>query len=260
MAKEREQIGYCHLCGTHGKLTLEHIPPQSAGNDKWTCCHTLYGMTIGAEHKKMPPLKDCRRGMGRHSLCEKCNGMTAHYYNEAFANWTLQALELASKVDGDKYVCSTFHEIKPLSILKQIATMAIATADFMNTPSVRSLRRFVLVPFEQYMPKEFQIRIYLNPPLRLDRRDKMLTPNRMTTSATTMDITDGSVTACMAEVAFPPMGYLTLWDNPEFKITGTTLELTNVSHFGLYRWGQKADVRLSLPVRKPFGPVPGHYP
>ena len=30
----KNRIGYCHICGTYGKLSFEHIPPESALNRK----------------------------------------------------------------------------------------------------------------------------------------------------------------------------------------------------------------------------------
>jgi hypothetical protein len=30
----KQQFGICRLCGTHGKLSFEHVPPESAFNDQ----------------------------------------------------------------------------------------------------------------------------------------------------------------------------------------------------------------------------------
>ncbi len=56
-----------------------------------------------------------------------------------------------------------------------------------------------------------------------------------------------------------PLGYLIHFTKQEFPLPKEVLELTDMSFFGNYRWGSKADIRLKLPVRNPFGPVPGYY-
>ena len=250
--------GICQLCGCFGKLTFEHIPPQRVFNSRPAVVHTLWGMGIGSKHSKLPPVEQHRRGMGRESLCEKCNGKTASYFGDAFADWTFQALEYAKKVNGDNRVALPF-SIKPLNVIKQIATMAIAAAPLSDSPSLRELRRFILSPFEQYLPGGFRIRAYLNPARPQLHDDPMLTPNRMSGPSAIMDIKAGKVSNIYCEVAFPPMGYVVFCDDPDKRLTDQIASLAEITFFGRFRYGQRADVMVNLPVRNPFGPVPGNY-
>ena len=249
--------GVCHLCGATGPLTFEHIPPQRVFNDRPAVCHTLYGLEMGSRFSKPPPLKSQPRGMGRHSLCERCNGWTARHYGDAFAAWTYQALHYAEKVGAENRVALTF-TIKPLHVLKQIATMALAASDRNDSPLLRSLRRFVLCPFEQYLPAGLDFRAYLNP----DRkgRNGLTTLNRMAGPCAILDVVKGTRAVVFAEIAFPPMGYYAGFHEPEARLTDEVAELAPVGFFGNFRYGEEATLSLQLPVKSPLGPVPGYYP
>lgn len=251
-------IGHCHLCMLTGKLTYEHIPPQRVFNSRPAICHTLWGLGIGAKHSTLPPVEHHRRGMGRHSLCQRCNEKTAHYYGDAFADWTLQALDYARKVGAENRVALPFR-IKPLHVIKQVATMALAAAQFSDSDALRRLRRFVLLPFEQYLPAEFQVRAYLNPVRPGVDFDRMMTPNRLSEVCVIMDIVKGTSTHIFGEVAFPPMGYVVCLRENGQRLTEEIQQLADISHFSGFRFGETADLTTSLPVRNPFGPVPGNY-
>jgi hypothetical protein len=258
MASKKPKLGLCNLCREFRQLTDEHIPPQSAGNDKWAACHNLYGFTKGVELQKAPLLLERHGGITRRTLCEPCNQATARHYNAAFANWTLQALTYAAKVGAENSVYLTFRS-KPLRVLKQIMTMAIAATDVSDSPFLRSYRRFVLQPFSREFPPDLRVAAYLNP-LRSDRqRDKLLTQNRMTGTCAILDIEKGTSVNCFAEIAFPPMGYL-LHTLDNMRITEEAAELADISFFATFQYDDERNVSVQLPVRIPFGPVPGYYP
>src|SRR5687768_7721546 len=104
--------------------------------------------------------------MGVRTLCEECNGFTAAYYGEAFAQWVRQALTFADKyerVDGpENHILLPFY-IEPLSVLKQVVTMTLAVGKISSNDAYRHLRRFVLMPFERTVPHDVSFRVYLNP-------------------------------------------------------------------------------------------------
>ena len=63
--------GYCWLCNKFGKLTKEHIPPESAFND----CPLLYEKVAERSHQTgvVEWIPDRRqKGLYFHSLCAKC--------------------------------------------------------------------------------------------------------------------------------------------------------------------------------------------
>ena len=249
----------CHLCTEFAFLTEEHIPPKSAGNSSWAYAHTISGMQKGAEAKVPPPPLQGRNGIKRRSLCKKCNEFTAKYYNAAFKNWTEQAAVVIPRIVDRDFVYVRFTEIKPLAILKQIATMALATADGAHSIPLSKLRRFVLYPFEPWLPNDFGVRIYLNPPRKSEASDKLLTTRRLSGVHTMFNVVNGTALFCFAEIAHNPMGYLVHFANTGYRLPEQPAELTDISHFGNYKWGEKADIELRLPVRNPFGPVGGYY-
>jgi hypothetical protein len=63
----------------------------------------------------------------------------------------------------------------------------------------------------------------------------------------------------IAEYATCPLGYVTLSMVPPFGICEEALELADITSFCSYGPGEKVDLRLSLPVRNPFGPVSCHF-
>lgn len=259
MGSKRPEIGFCHLCAEHRELTLEHLPPQSAGNNKWTHVHTMLGLSIGSKFNKPPPLLECRSGMARRTLCASCNGMTARYYNDAFADWTLEALQYAEKVGPENRVSLTFR-IQPLNVIKQIMTMALAAGDVRYSEPLRRIRRFVLTAYERPLPPDVGVRAYLNPLREERQKSRMLYQNRMSSTVGVVDIANGTAMTCLAEIAFPPMGYLIYFKGDDRPLLKEAAELADISFFGKYRYNEEAMVSVVLPVRIPFGPAPAHYP
>ncbi len=51
--------GICAICGRGGKLSLEHVPPQCAGNDKYVEINTLADWQEAGE--KWEAMKGARR-------------------------------------------------------------------------------------------------------------------------------------------------------------------------------------------------------
>lgn len=222
-------------------------------------CHTIKGLEIGSKYKKPPPVANFPGGMGKPSLCAKCNGQTGAYYGEAFAEWTFQALEYAAKVGRENRIALPFR-IKPLNVIKQILTMAIAAAAPGTSQAYGELRRFILNPFEQYVPGGFRVRAYLNPKRDgWDRDPMMMTLNRMTDTCMMLDIEQRGSVFILAEIAFPPMGYVVYFYDAKAKLTDQIAALADITHFGNHRVGREADLMVTLPVRSPFGPAPGNY-
>jgi hypothetical protein len=192
-------------------------------------------------------------------MCYECNHRTGGWFNDAFKNWTQQASEMMATANGREYVTITFREIQPLKIIKQIATFALATADFGISPAESRLRRFVLYAFEIGLPSDFQFRTYFNPPRIGEENDRILTTKRLTSSCITADVACGTRVENFAEIGHNPLGYLIHFASPSHLLMREVAELTDISRFGTYGWGEKADLTVTLPVRNPFGPVPGRY-
>jgi hypothetical protein len=155
-------------------------------------------------------------------------------------------------------------KIKPLLVLKQRATMAIAAADVAPRQWHRYLRRFVYVSFERHAPSEQSFHVYLNPPNPASRAypgasDHPLPLTRMTTTCAVLDTNGGSGLMLFAEIAFPPLGYVIIFRDEAGRVPTQVKDMPDISFFGRYRCNETAFVPLRLPVRIPVGPTPGHY-
>ena len=97
-------FGTCHLCGSHGKLSFEHVPPKAAFNHR-RILHTAFEKILAAQN-----LDDVRgtfqqRGAGAYTLCEKCNNDTGSWYSGAYADWAHQAMCVVISTGGRRLYC-----------------------------------------------------------------------------------------------------------------------------------------------------------
>ncbi len=251
--------GVCAICLNQGELSFEHVPPRRAFNNRPAVAHTLRGFHLGNAHKKYPPLLRGHGGIGRRSICVACNGKTGTWYGEAFAEWTTQCLRFASRVDKDQLLLLPF-TVRPLNVLKQILTMAIAIAGHRKSwPQIDTMRRFVLQPQSMQLPNQVVIRAYFNP-TDPDRGHDHLTQNRLTGSCSVLDVSTGTSVFVFAEIAFPPMGYVVYFAEPGANVSEDFTSLCDLRSFLHSYYNRETSLFLSLPVRYPFGPAPGYYP
>lgn len=132
--------GYCHICQKYKDLTFEHIPPHKAFNyistksiegdevlKLMTDENRMPWETIGLKYKPKP------RGMGMHSLCQKCNNLTGKYYGNEyikFANTIHLLFPQIRKKTKDicqKVVGIHIMGINPLLFAKQVLSMFCST-------------------------------------------------------------------------------------------------------------------------------------
>jgi len=118
------QFGVCHLCGTTGKLSFEHVPPEAAFNDQRVLeadIHKLLGGNLIKELQS-PTGKFNQRGAGKFTLCEKCNNRTGDWYARSYIQFVKQLFPLSYTVPPGTTVtveCS----IRPLDVFKQMLVM-----------------------------------------------------------------------------------------------------------------------------------------
>ena len=118
--------GECCICGTFGELTFEHVPPRAAFNDRRVFEAKLDSL-LGGQWKPGTPITKGRyvqRGVGRHSLCGKCNNDTGTGYGQAYVDFARQAMIL---LDRSKGKMSLGHlEQCPISVISALAERAVA--------------------------------------------------------------------------------------------------------------------------------------
>jgi hypothetical protein len=226
-------------------LTFEHIPPKRTFNNHGVALHTLESLSKNFRGRQRFP-----RGLGRHSLCEGCNGRTAELYGEAYARWTIQALELSAKLSNEPSVCVPFH-IHPLRVIKQLATMCLAMSDpkSVTLPHFRAFRRFVLTRHERSLPPPFRIYAYLN-------KDGMA---RFSSVAGILNVKTGRFAMVFAEVSLPPVGYCAVSEEEGEYSMARECDLCDISSFGNYDYDAFETVWLKIARLEPAGPAPLDY-
>src|SRR5437867_6464853 len=138
-------IGPCHICGTVGGLSFEHVPPRAAFNDRPVENPDIRKLIGRGDPGVLdnPRGRKSQRGAGAYTLCPRCNGITGHWYGAAYVDWAVQGLELLRAAGGPPSLYHQFH-IFPLRVLKQVITMFFSA----NGPNFRAthpgLVRFVL--------------------------------------------------------------------------------------------------------------------
>jgi hypothetical protein len=104
------------------------------------------------------------------------------------------------------------------------------------------------------MTDRISFRVYLNP-----RRSEWTEPqNRMNGTSVVMNVATGESTFTIADIAFPPLGYWAAWNDSGKRPLGEFRELTDITHFGQYRYGRIETVWLRVPVKLPVGPIAFH--
>lgn len=251
------ELGTCHICLRHAKLSYEHVPPRRAYNRLPVVAHTLNHPAAAANNVPVGVALKYRAGMGVTTLCETCNGFTGAYYGGAFVEWVRQALQYADRyeqVNGQENQILLPFTIEPLAVLKQVATMILTVAQISGNDAMSHLRRFVLVPFEPWTARNVSVRVYLNPK-RAGWREPQ---NRMNGASVLMNVKTGQSTHSLADIAFPPLGYWAAWTDQPQRPLAEFNDLVDITHFGKYPWRKTATVWLKMPVKLPVGPVAFH--
>jgi hypothetical protein len=144
VGRKQRPSGKCHLCGCVGELSWEHVPPESAYNDR---------RIVRAKQQQMlvPGPWDgqngdvLQRGSGAFTLCEPCNNKTGKWYGKEYAEWAKQAFEILQRIgaSNDKRFSARFQG-HPLRFIKQVVTMffSVNTDSFAETHP--ELVKFVL--------------------------------------------------------------------------------------------------------------------
>jgi hypothetical protein len=226
------KIGLCHLCGSNGALSFEHVPPEAAFNDQRVLesdIHKLLGGDLIKELQK-PTGKFNQRGAGKYTLCERCNSSTGGWYGRAYVEFVKQVYFLCHTVPPDVVVtieCS----IQPLDVLKQILVMFCSA----SPPS-----------FAQKHPR--LVRYLLNPESR-DADDQRVflslydlhNSKAARQSGLTGRIDGSGQSNVFSEISFPPF-------NLVISVSGGTPDpkLFEITNFKDFAHRERRTVRLQL--------------
>jgi hypothetical protein len=150
--------GTCAVCGQVGKLSFEHVPPQSAFNNK--PIYMYNELNFDERAKEMGRRKKSNKGFGSYTLCEPCNNNTGNWYAKDFGSFAQQGMDAVKS--SDSRAIQHIYTIKPLNVFKQIMTMFMSADKSGHLRSKQALVDFILNRTSNEFPEEFKIHIYSN--------------------------------------------------------------------------------------------------
>jgi hypothetical protein len=237
------RTGICRLCGETRKLTLEHVPPEAAYNDKKVFYEMLSDAVNGRNLRNVP------RKLGVTHLCEPCNSTTGGKYGNAFVNWARQGMEYLDKIVDKKPINLKFN-IEPLKVIKQayVMCMALGSSETVNTDA--ELKKVLLNFEERLLNPKYRVYVYLNSAGGSPRLASEAAVGRTDLGATVF---------VLAEVALPPFGYVILKAEYDGDLIAKHQQLCDISHFSNFQYGEKAEIFLTLPILETHEPFPLDY-
>ena len=242
--------GFCKICGNYKDLSFEHIPPQSAFNGSGILLHSLnYVSDPSYQIARKTPKRKHPRGLGEHSICQQCNNLTGDWYARDYIELARQGMSYLDKIEKTVSISLPFY-IKPLNVLKQMVTMALAMSTGASNTNYDDLRRFVLNVRERNISPEYLFYLYLT--------DKKSEPRYMADTVN-YNIETGTMDFVMAEVALPPLGFVILNSIPDKKSSVTSENMCSINHFSKYEYNVWTTIYLKIPIHKIWSPTPLDY-
>jgi hypothetical protein len=250
MGRRKNITGQCKICGKHGKLSFEHVPPEAAFNNQKAFYLSELNKINGIESKFINSDFDQlysdrivtkqQGGMGFYSLCETCNNNTGSWYGQAFVEWAKQSMSVVLKSSGfpSLWYPTTFF---PLRVMKQILTMffSINYNDFHEREP--ELVHFILNRHSNQFPKHLRLFCYYN----TTGNSRYIGENFMS---------KGSSFFHISEISFPPIGFVLTINSPS-----PDNRLTEITHFSKYTYDDIIDHYQRFKSLPTYLPIPADY-
>lgn len=243
----KERTGICHLCGSDGKLSFEHVPPEAAFNDQRVFEADLQKFFRGEEpfDPEHPRGRYQQRGAGAYTLCPSCNSNTGAWYGSPYVRFA-QALYPTMRDSEPGGAIRVNLDCRPHAVLKQILVMFCSA----NPPDLLAgrpdLARYLLNSDSTAFPLDFGIHLGL-----FDLAGSEAT--RQSGMSHRLDAETGKAIA-YSEISFPPfhlvLTHLSAAPDPR---------LFDITWFRMFRVDEQANVRLDLQVLKGTSYLPGLY-
>ena len=230
----------CHVCGSEGSLSFEHIPPKSMGNNHGI--RNYKGVDIikkegvfdassldGVRFTKM------NRGSGVRALCRSCNSYFGTHYVKEYTSYIreLGAGFLQQPPEEDvkvRYIQSG--NVNLLAFFKHVISNVCATTPF---GTMLDCKEFLLDRESSDFPSRYRLYMFAVP----DPDSLMVQTGWMT-----LFTRQGAYT--LAHVALYPVGF-TLVDEDASDFIPPFLGC-NITDMASLRWGDKPDFVLDLPL------------
>lgn len=243
MGKREPRMGTCHLCGTYGPLTFEHIPPQSAFNDRPVVVLPFGdALELGPGEVARGPIQ--QKGMGAYTLCGQCNNDTGSWYARAFVEWCYRGMAILEASAGrPKLVYAS--DLYPLRVIKQIVTMffTVHPPGWRLRRNHQELVRLVLNKEAKGLPRGCRVYTYYNVEGTFRSSGAIGSANILTGQTTTF-----------AEITFPPFGYVMTFDSdpPDRR-------LFDITYFAFMDYDEHRPTTHDMPVLPTHLALPGDY-
>lgn len=137
---KKKEIDQCNICGEIGKMTWDHVPPKSSGNNLGIKVNTLFeGLPTETSYQK-----NFQSGIKFRSLCQKCNGEILSRYDKAYVNFIDDVKQILNSSIILPEVVQVPVQIN--KVCRAICGHILAAKDFFDKSSLidKELRKFVL--------------------------------------------------------------------------------------------------------------------
>lgn len=262
--KRKIIIGKCRICGREGKLSFEHVPPQKAYNQETVIEYTLENWTGNQRVKG----KQRQGGIGKYTLCEKCNPDTGSWYGTEYGRWATMAFDALNILNnhpdilsGKNAIAVTLKDVYPLRFLKQVITCLFSVISVSHGSSFADnnleLVKFILDKNQTNLPEtyNFYLSLYRKPSIlrRISLAGKLTVPYNKDMRGNIISGTIKSKHASVfSEMAHPPFALVMSHGTP-FQ------NATDISYFKNFHYDECIDLILLLKIGIGFTPYPGSY-
>ncbi|MBD2705439.1 hypothetical protein IC229_32815 [Spirosoma sp. BT702] len=243
MSDEKKKMteGNCAICGRFGKLSFEHVPPQSAFNDRpiFVQNHTHLTDENSPLHGKKAK---SNKGFGGYTLCISCNNLTGDWYARDFGTFAHQGMAIISNIQEPQYYITGEYFIKPLNVIKQIMTMFMSADKSGILQSQSDLVRLLLDRESNLWPERYKIFLYSN----------LSSVKRLWGYSVVFDEELGMQK--WSEINFRPFGYLLADES-----IAAHEDMLDITYFSRYEYNQDATLILRTPYLPVSSPELGRY-
>ncbi len=233
--RRKKVHGQCHLCGSNGRLTFEHVPPQSAFNNVRILKADIDRLINSDDSKKEienPKGEYVQGGAGSYTLCKTCNNDTGSWYASDYVEFVKAVFPLCRQAPKEARV-SFRAKMRPLRVLKQILVMFCSACPPGFAAKHPDLVRYLLNRTSREFPPGIQVWASL-----FDTRNSRAT--RQSGISGRLDLDAG--TSIYSEISFPPFNFVMTLDGSRPPDT----RLANIDFMHEFEYSEHAEVTLSL--------------
>lgn len=253
-------------CQKYGKLSFEHVPPQSAFNAmtvRLSAIEEQIQSFMSESDTSLPEGISQQGGMGKHSLCEQCNNDTGTWYGKEYVRWAREAMQVVTEfVRDENEIRVDIRDVYPLRFLKQIVTCFFSVegshTEALFAQSNPELVEFVQDRYTTCLPDKYKIYLTLIRPTssttfrRLPqtvvlqfKEEKDFYGNEIYTGVKQYEI--------ISEYTHPPFAFILTQD-------GESSKGTDITFFKKHGYDEKVTITaLDLKVGVSDSPYPTDY-